>query len=123
MNKRIVAVGVAAIAMLAAAAAAWHWGYPRAPAASLTSAIVGKAASGETLRKCRRGAQIEYTNGPCPAGTREEGVGAGTVTVLPAAPAPSAMPGSAAKPLLRELAGTVDPRQMQERMIDRAVGR
>ena len=120
MNTKIVAAAAAVVAVLAGAAAAWHKGWLGAPAASISSVIGSKGAAGEAFRKCQRGAQIEYTNGPCPAGTREQGVGAGTLSVLPAPPAPA---GSAAGPALRELAKSVDPREMQERAIDRAIGR
>lgn len=93
-------------------------------------------------RKCRRGTGIEYTNGPCPSGTREEPITAGSVSVLPAPPAAKSSPavGSAAAtagtagaapanatsqtPLLRQLAGADGSGpSLQEQRVDRAVGR
>lgn len=35
------------------------------------------------LRKCLQGGQVSYTNGDCPAGSREQAVTGGTVTVMP----------------------------------------
>lgn len=110
-----------------------------APAApSSTTPTTAQAAP----RKCRRGTSIEYTNGPCPSGTREEPMTAGSVSVLPAPPAP--MPGTAIgnaaatagtagvaptaaaapAPLLRQLVGADGPGpSLQEQRVDRAVGR
>lgn len=50
----------------------------------------GPAASGRPggLRKCVKGQEVSYTNGPCPGGFVEQAVSGGTVTVLPATPAP-----------------------------------
>lgn len=41
------------------------------------------------LKKCRRGEQVLYTDGPCPAGSQAADVG-GTVSVVKSNPAPAA---------------------------------
>lgn len=57
------------------------------------------------VRKCRRGAEITYTNQTCPPGHTEQSMSQGTVNVLPAtavAPGAPAGPPPAAGPSLRE---------------------
>ncbi len=41
------------------------------------------------LRKCVRGAEVSYTNHPCPAGSQEHALKQGTLTVLSAPPKPA----------------------------------
>ena len=53
---------------------------PPPQAGESTITPMPKAASG--LRKCRKGNQVTYTDGDCPAGSKEQTVG-GTVTVVP----------------------------------------
>jgi hypothetical protein len=38
------------------------------------------------LRKCKRGNEVLYTNDKCPAGTQEDAVKGGSLSVLPAGP-------------------------------------
>ena len=57
------------------------------------------------LRKCRRGAELSYTNSFCPPGTQELAVNRGTVNVIESGPAPAAAPSNTApQRTLRELA-------------------
>ncbi len=46
----------------------------------------GNGAGASQARKCRRGEQILYTDGPCPAGTQAMALDGGSLSVLPAAP-------------------------------------
>ena len=76
------------------------------------------------LRKCVRGTTVLYTDKTCPPGSREQGVRADNVTVLPAtqptAPQPAGGQAPPREPLLRELAGPDDTAAMREKAIDRA---
>lgn len=79
-------------------------------------------------RKCvGAGALVTYTNGPCPAGTREQALDGGTLSVLPAVRAPAAAAaaetaGSAQAPL-RRLAGPDDSAAQRERVLEQALHR
>lgn len=101
----------------------WQRGQPPLrqwlPAAAVTAPQSGAA----PLRKCRRGAELLYTNGECPRGSREEALDGGSLSVLPAAPAPPAAAASAQTPL-RRLAGDgpVAP-DAQERAVEKALQR
>lgn len=78
-------------------------------------------------RKCLGTAQVVYTNGPCPDGTREQAMDGGAVTVLPApkVPAAAAAPGPAgsAQAPLRRLAGPDDVAAQRERVLEQALNR
>ena len=84
----------------------------------------GAAAVPGGLRKCVRGTTVLYTDKTCPPGSREQGVRADNVTVLPAtqptAPQPAGGQAPPREPLLRELAGPDDTAAMREKAIDRA---
>jgi hypothetical protein len=89
-------------------------------------ALPTSAAPAARTRKCVRveagvgeGA-ITYTNDACPPGTREQALQGGTVSVLPAPPAPAASPAQAP---LRRLAGEGQPADGQQRRIDEALQR
>ncbi|MFT3817916.1 MAG: hypothetical protein QM750_09860 [Rubrivivax sp.] len=123
------------ILLLGAGLAAWAW-WPRVqPAlrgwlpAAVTAAPMPSAipkTSAAPLRKCRRGAELLYTNGDCPRGSREEAVDGGSLSVLPAAPAPAPAPASAAgaQSPLRRLAGDgAVPPEAQERLVEKALQR
>jgi len=57
------------------------------------------------LRKCVRGADTSYTNDACPAGSKEQALNKGTLTVLSAPPKPAApAPQPAPDPTLRQKA-------------------
>lgn len=123
-KKTIVAIATVAGAGVIALAAAALWLWPGLGAPGTSVGGTSMAGSDGALRKCRRGAQIEYTNGLCPPGTREEAVRGGSLSVLPAPPAPAAaVTAASAQPLLRGLARDVDGREMQDKRIERVIGR
>ncbi len=71
-----------------------------APAAA-TSDTPSARSSPAAVRKCLVGQRVEYTNGECPAGSREESL-KGDLSVLPATPASPLLPrpaGSVNEPL------------------------
>lgn len=82
-----------------------------------------------TARKCRSATQLLYTDGPCPAGLREEAVAGGSVSVLPAAPATATAtatapaPAGSAQTPLRRLAGPDDLAAQRERVLEQALHR
>jgi hypothetical protein len=53
-------------------------------------------------RKCKRGTEVLYTNDKCPAGSQEEAVKGGSLSVLPAAPVVAAPAQAASEPSLME---------------------
>lgn len=82
-----------------------------------------KAASG--LRKCKKGGQVIYTDGECPAGSKEQAVG-GTVTVVPgqAATQPAnASNGDKPRANVRDI--LLDPRDadLREKRMDQIINR
>lgn len=84
-------------------------------------------AAAAAARKCRGAGQLVYTDGACPAGTREEAMDGGAVTVLPAqrppAAAAPATPGASAQTPLRRLAGPDDNAALRERVLEQALHR
>jgi hypothetical protein len=62
------------------------------------------------LRKCKRGSEVLYTNDKCPAGTQEDAVKGGSLSVLPAAPVVAPPAPSASEP------------SMQEKRMDKIIG-
>ena len=123
MNLRLVIGAVVAIGL---AAAAWYWrtSAPIAGAARLIgvqpqsttpdAAATFKAAG---VHKCVGAHGTSYSDGPCPAGTREAAASGGTVTVTsfpkPApAPSSSALGGPNVKPM--------DPEE-RDRLRDKAI--
>jgi hypothetical protein len=76
------------------------------------------------VRKCVTGSQVLYSSQACPAGSREQAAGGGTLTVLPAARVPTAADG-ASRPLpnVRDL--LIDPQavDIKERRIEAVTGR
>ena len=75
-------------------------------------------------RKCRNGAQVIYTDGPCPAGMQEQGLAGGTVTVLPVPPAAAPASAASAVPPLRRLAGDgAGPERASDRSVEQALHR
>jgi hypothetical protein len=77
-----------------------------------------------SVRKCVAGAQVLYSDGACPAGSRETTTGGGTVTVLPAL---RVQPGggAASKPLpnVRDL--LVDPQaaDLKDKRMEEVIGK
>lgn len=87
----------------------------KAPAAQATRAV----------RKCSQGDQALYTDGDCPAGSTPQALAADRVTVLPAAPRPSAVAASGAGhkiPNVRDLLGTPDEGSLKDKRMDRVIG-
>lgn len=56
---------------------------------ALSMPVVPSVAGAPGLRKCMLDGQTTYTNGDCPAGSREQAVTGGSLNVLPAAPVPA----------------------------------
>ena len=84
------------------------------------------------MRKCRQGSQVLYTNGDCPKGSVEQGIAGGTVTVVPGpqgAGAPDGSKGTAAgkaglgPQTVRDMMGESQGRELNDKKIDRAVGK
>ena len=115
------------ILLLAAGLAAWAWWSRGQPALRewLPAAAVAMPKPGAAPpRKCRRGAELLYTNGECPRGSREEALDGGSVSVLPAAPAVVPAPAAAsAQTPLRRLAGDGVPSDAPERLVEKALQR
>jgi hypothetical protein len=70
---------------------------------SVAPAVSSVTSNSNPLRKCKRGSEVLYTNDKCPAGSQEDAVQGGSLSVLPAAPvvAPPAAQ-SASEPSLQE---------------------
>lgn len=95
---------------------AWRAAVQQAPSLN----PVGSAAPAP--RKCVSAqGQLLYTTDACPAGTREQALAGGTVTVLAAPPAAPASAASAT-PLLRRLDDPAETERMRERRMQQAVG-
>ncbi len=69
-----------------------------ATTATEAGAGVGLGSGATQARKCRRGEQILYTDGPCPAGTQPLALDGGSLSVLPAAPRPAPAEAAASAP-------------------------
>lgn len=118
MGAGKVAIG---IGVLAAAAFAWQYDVlQRKLQPWLAGTAVAPPPPGGTggVRKCA-GADgaVVYTQEACPSGSREQPMGGGSLSVLPA-PKPAAMPASA-RPLLRQWAPDADGPTIKERIADR----
>jgi hypothetical protein len=139
-------VGSIVVMVVAAAAALWWWrdepalkavlpeavrhwsGWQQLPSrpagGSASTRPSGTAAPSAQARKCVGGGQVVYTNEACPAGTQQQAVSGGTLTVLPAVavPRPAAPAGSAVSPL-RRLAGDGAPANLPEQQVEQALRR
>jgi hypothetical protein len=73
-----------------------------------------------TLRKCKRGETVIYTDAACPSGTKEQAVSGGTLTVLdgPPKPAPAARHGN-----VRDLLGPPGEPTLAEKHMERMLER
>ena len=99
--------------------------------AGLAAPGAGAPATAQGPRKCVGPERVLYTDGACPAGTRAQAVDGGSLTVLPAAPAPAraqvpvAGPATAAsvQTPLRRLAGEGVLPDQTERRVDQALHR
>lgn len=99
-------------------------GSPWMPASSGSANL--KVAQG--LRKCKSKTEIIYINGECPPGSREISIGAGSVTVLPAPPAPVQVSSgkTSGPPNVRELLLQGDDgklRELREKQMDAVIGK
>lgn len=78
------------------------------------------------LRKCRRGAEVTYTNEACPPGSQEQAVKEGSVSVLPAPPKPAtavAASGPGGLPHVRDvLAPPSNEPSMKDKQMDKIIG-
>jgi hypothetical protein len=121
-------------------AAAWLYSQPElvkrwwAPTAAAlqqlgVGAQGGAATSTAAPRKCKTATAVIYTDGACPAGSREMALEGGTVTVVPAQAPPAAAAAEApaapasARSLLKELSGPQDSAAIKAKMIEQAMQR
>lgn len=119
-------LALAAVAMSSVAAGAWYW-RASAPIADAARAIgvqpenttpdVASPFMGAGVHKCVGVHGTSYTDGPCPAGTREVAASGGTVTVTsfpkPAQAPASTLPGA---PIVRPM-----DRDERDRLRDKAI--
>ncbi|MEY4763574.1 MAG: hypothetical protein RI907_247 [Pseudomonadota bacterium] len=84
-------------------------------------ARLGPSSPASGMHKCKVGAQVVYTDAPCPSGQTEHGIQAGTVNVVkgqrPSLPAPSA---PASLPNARALLGDPQEPSLMDKQIERA---
>lgn len=102
---------------------AWQF-RDRLPGRALPAlAAPGAAASaGATPRKCVQGGRVLYTDGACPAGSREQSVRDDRVTVVPAMPVPAsagAAGPAASLPNARDLLGRPDDGNLRDKRMER----
>ncbi|MEY2689513.1 MAG: hypothetical protein RL375_3712 [Pseudomonadota bacterium] len=77
-------------------------------------------------RKCITAAEVVYTNGPCPAGSKEQAVDGGAVTIVPAQRVvrlPAGADAAASRATVRDLLVPPDGIDLRERQMERAIGR
>jgi hypothetical protein len=117
-------VGLLCLAGVAAAAWWQREALGLAPLGRLMPlAAEAPAASAAGLRKCMVGGQLLYTNGNCPAGSREQAIQGGSVSVVAsprAVPAPA--PAASRLPHVRDL--LLDPQgaDLEDRRMDAVIG-
>jgi len=76
---------------------------PSLPVGGAAPSGPASAAPPPGLHKCRTGANVEYSNVPCPPGSVEQPIKGGAVTVMPGqAPAPASAPAEKPKPPLNQ---------------------
>lgn len=77
------------------------------------------------MRKCKRGNDVIYTDGDCPAGSKEVNIKGGSVTVVPGQAAATKTTDSQARPSnVRTL--LTDPQkdaELRDRMMDKVINR
>lgn len=131
MKTLLWALGLA----LAAALAAYvhdpqlvrRW-WPQAPATSIltpTPAAAGGQTHGSRLRKCVTGTTVVYTGGECPAGSQQQPLSGGTVSVLPAQPAttPGNSDAPARTPHARDLLVKPGEASIKDQRMDAIIGK
>jgi hypothetical protein len=69
---------------------------------SVAPAVTSVTTTPSATRKCKRGGEVLYTNEKCPAGSLEEAVKGGSLSVLPAAPVVAAPSAGASEPSIME---------------------
>jgi hypothetical protein len=77
---------------------------------SLAPAAAAVTPTTTATRKCKRGNEVLYTNDNCPAGSQEQAVKGGSLSVLPAAPMVASPASAAPEP------------SMMEKRIDKIIG-
>jgi hypothetical protein len=117
------AAGLAGVAL--AVAAVWFWRDALAPPRAWLSwrtAPEAPSAAGAGLHKCIDAGRVLYVNGGCPAGSHEQALGGGTVSVVARTPAPTGAAASAL-PNARDL--LLDPRgvEIKDRRIEEIIGK
>lgn len=124
----IVALGIAGWGLRETALAQWLLrqaaSVGSAPAAEPAPARPAMAPTNKAvagLHKCRVGSAVTYTDRPCPAGSRNESVVEGPVTVLPAPAVPAPVPSHL--PNVRDLALDGSEQALRERRAEQAIGR
>lgn len=137
MSKKAIVMVLLGIGIGAAAWRYWQpelierWSAPSAAALQqLGRSAQGAAATSPAApRKCRTATAVIYTDGACPAGSREQTLDGGTVSVVPGQRPPAAAAAEApaapasARSLLKELAGPQDSAAIKARMIEQAMQR
>lgn len=93
------------------------------PGLSHTTPRTAPGADAGKARKCLVKGEVLYTNGECPAGSHEQPVSGGTVSVMPAGP--SAAPGSAphGPPHVRKLLVKPDEVNLKDRRMEEVIGK
>jgi len=81
------------------------------------SVAVGPLEARGGARKCRKGRETVYTDGPCPSGSEELPLQQGTVNQIPAATAKGKPAHKSPPAAANEVADT----RLRERMVERAV--
>ena len=119
--------GLLLLAMLVALGAAWklHGDALPPPLRALLRGLSDgekPLVAAQPPRKCQAAdGSLLYSTEACPAGTREQALQGGTLTVLAAPPAPPASKASA-QPLLQRLDDPAETERMRERRLQRAFG-
>lgn len=99
--------------------AGWLGKAQQAAGSEAAGVSIGKAAA---LRKCLQGSRVVYTDGPCPAGSREQAVSEGRVSVVPATPVPALPPAAAASlPNARDILGRPDDGTLRDQRMERQI--
>jgi hypothetical protein len=78
-----------------------------------------------TLRKCKKGSAVVYTDAACPAGTKEQALSGGSVTVLDSPkPPPQAAAGATGHgPTVRDWLGSPGEPTLREKHMERMLER
>jgi hypothetical protein len=117
------------VVVVAIGAGAWiardsAWRHPVAARLGLpavdSAPDAGRALAAAGVHKCRVGAQVVYTDQPCPRGSRELAATGGTVSVVPfPQPAAPTASGIASGALIRGM-NQEQIEQLREKMIEQA---